>query len=387
MSDINEIRLLVDGQAFEGWTAMKVHRSIEQIAGAFVLQVTLKWTGQDDPYEIREGLPCTLMLGQDTLITGYIDEYHLDFDAESSEVTIHGRDRTGDLVDCAAIFKTGQWHNVGLLQIVKDIASPFNVGVVQDVGVDLGEPFKSFALEEGEKAFDAIDRACRMRAILCTSTPQGEVLLTLASEQTTPVQLIEGLNIKRASAVHSWKERHSKVTLKGQGKGSDDEWGETVAQVKAESNDGEINRYRPLVVIAEHGAGLKALQDRAKWESLVRMGRGKRGHIEVVGWRIGRDGLVGPLWTPNKLVYINSPRMRLDREMLIVGCEYELDDKRGHITRLTFSRPEAFSVVAGVKRSTLSQRINHRTQHEKHQRSKGWDSSFDINIPPHREGT
>lgn len=381
MSDSNRILLVVDGQAFEGWQQVRVQRGIEQIAGQFALQVTLKWAGQDDPYEIREGLPCQVLIGQNVVITGYIDEYEPSYDAESSTVTIHGRDRTADLVDCAAIHKTGQWHNVGLLQIVQDIARPFGLAVVVDEGIDLGEPFKSFALEECEKAFDSLDRACRMRGVLCASTPEGEVLLTRASEDSSEVQLIEGLNIQAASATHSWKERYSQITVKGQGKGDDSEWGQTVAHVKAESQDAEINRYRPLVVLAEHGAGLKSLKERAAWEAKVRMGRGKRGRIDVAGWRTGRDGVVGPLWTPNTLVYINSPRLKLDREMLIVSVEYQIDDKKGRITTLTFCRPEAFEVIAGIRRSRLNQKINHRSQREKHKRGGDWNSSWDLDAP------
>jgi prophage tail gpP-like protein len=382
VSDINRVLLVVDGVAYEGWQQMRVQRGIEQIAGAFVLQVTLKWAGQDDPYEMREGLPCQVLIGQDVLITGYIDEYEPSYDAENSTITVHGRGKTADLVDCSAIYKTGQWHNVGLLQIVQDIVKPFGIGVVVVVDLDLGDPFKSFALEECEKAFDAIDRACRMRGVLCADTPAGEVLLTLTSNESSDVQLVEGVNIKSAGAKHSWKERYSQVTLKGQSKGDDGEWGATVAHIKAQASDAEINRYRPLVVIAEHGAGIATLKERAQWETKVRMGRGKRGHIEVVGWRTGKNGQEGPLWTPNTLVYINSPRLKLDREMLIVDCEYEVDDKKGHSTKLTFCRPEAFEVIAGIQRSKLGSKINDRTQREKHKRGgKKWNSSFTLDAP------
>ena len=119
MTNPNQVQLLVDGQAFEGWTRMEVNTSIEQMAGAFVLQVTLKWDGQTEPYALREGLPCTVQIGADVVITGYIDDYELKFDAASVEVSIHGRDKTADLVDCSAIHKTGQWRNVGLQQILK----------------------------------------------------------------------------------------------------------------------------------------------------------------------------------------------------------------------------------------------------------------------------
>lgn len=367
---LNEITLLVDGTAYGGWQAVEVQRGIEQMAGGFVLQLSDRWDGQAEPYALHEGLACSVKIGPDTVITGYIDDYEVECDPENHTITVHGRDKTADLVDCSAIHKTGQWHNVPLLQIVQDIAKPFGIAVVVDEEADLGEPFKSFALEEGETAFCAIDRACRMRAVLCTSTPLGEVLLTQASDEDSGVQLIEGVNMLVFGARHSWRERHSKVTVKGQGKGDDDENGAAVAQGKGEGQDAQINRYRPLVVVAEHGAGLKSLKERALWEVQVRMGRGKRGHCRVVGWRVGGDGLAGRLWRPNMLVYIDSPRLNLAADMLIVSCIYRRADK-GTETELTFARREAFELVEGIKRSRLSGKINHRTQKEK--KKKGDD--------------
>lgn len=380
MTDPNEITLLVDGQAYGGWERVEIQRSIEQMAGAFVLQVTTKWDGQTEPYQLREGLPCSVLIGGEPVITGYIDDYSPQCDPESSTINIHGRDKTCDLVDCSAIHKSGQWHNVGLVRIVEDICKPFGIAVVVDDAVELGDKFKSFALEEGETAFCAIDRACRMRAVLCTSTPLGEVLLTRASDEDVGVQLIEGVNMKVFGARHSWRERYSLVTIKGQGKGDDDESGEAVAHAKAEAKDEEINRYRPLVVVAEHGAGLKSLSDRAKWEVKVRMGRGKRGTCTVVGWRVGTDGQVGRMWQPNTLVYIDSPRLNLAADMLIVGCTYRISEQ-GKVTELTFARREAFEVVEGVKRSRLAGKINHRSQREKKKKGGGYQASWELSPP------
>jgi prophage tail gpP-like protein len=379
--DANLVKLLVDGQAFGGWKDVAIRQSLECMAGAFHLSVTRKWDGQQEPYKLREGLPCQVLIGDDVVITGYIDEYSPEGDKDSASITVQGRDKTADLVDCSAIHKSGQWLQSGLQRIVTDLAKPFGIGVTLDAGVSLGEAFKSFALQEGEKVFEAIDRACRMRAVLCTSSPTGEVLLTRSGSQSTGVQLIEGVNIETYSARHTWAERFSVVTVKGQGPGDDDEWGAAVAHGKAEAKDAEIDRYRPLIVLAEHGAGLKALKDRATWETQVRMGRGKRGEVTVTGWRTGRDGAIGELWRPNRLVHITSPAMNLDDELLIVGCSYELSNNKGAQTRLTFARREAFEVVDGVRRSRLNGRLNHRSQREKHKKGDGYQPSWDLSAP------
>lgn len=380
----NECALIIDGMAYGGWTRLEVQRGIEQIAGGFVLQLTSRYPGVDMPMQLREGLACEVWLGADKVIAGYIDDYETDDTDTSSSVRVAGRDKTGDLVDCSAIYKTGQWRGVKLQQIVADIARPFGITVAVSPGTDTGDVFKRFALEEGEKAFDAIDRACRLRAVLVTSTPDGNLLITTASTVSSGVHLVEGLNMKKFNSKHSWKERHSEIILKGQVPGDDHEYGAAAAHLKASSKDAEIARYRPLVVIAEHGTSTKSLTDRAAWEIKVRMGRGKRGGCTVVGWRTGKDGQEGPLWQPNTLVQVTSERMNLDMELLIVGCSYQLTEQ-GKVTDLTFARPEAFQLVEGVGRSKLNAKLNDKTQKEKKKKGDGFQPSWELTPPNPRD--
>ena len=390
MSDLdanNQAVLKIGGKEYGGWTRQEVQRGIEQIAGGFVLQLTRQYSvysGADNSVAVREGLPCEVYLGTDLVVSGYIDEYETDDTATSSSIRISGRDKTADLVDCSAIYKTGQWRGVRLEQIVADIAKPFGIKVVVDQGVDTGEVFKRFALEEGEKAFDAIDRACRLRAVLVTSTPDGNLLITTASTEHSGVSLVEGVNMTKFNSKHSWKERHSEIILKGQVPGDDHENGAAAAHLKASAKDAEIDRYRPLVVMAEHGTSTKSLADRAAWEVLVRMGRGKRGGCTVVGWRTGKDGQEGPLWQPNTLVQVISPRMELDMELLIVECHFQLTEQ-GRMTDQTFARPEAFRLVEGVGHSRLNAKLNDKTQKEKKKKSDGVVPSWELTPPNPRD--
>jgi prophage tail gpP-like protein len=380
----NECTLIIDGQAYGGWTRLEVQRGIEQIAGGFVLQLTSRYPGVDVPMQLREGLTCQVKLGNDLVISGYVDDYETDDTDTSSTVRLSGRDKTGDLVDCSAIYKTGQWRGVKLAQIVADIARPFGIAVAVSPGTDTGDVFKRFALEEGEKAFDAIDRACRLRAVLVTSTPDGNLLITTASTVNSGVALIEGVNMKKFNSKHSWKERHSEITLKGQVPGDDHENGAAAAHLKASAKDAELLRYRPLVVIAEHGTSTKSLADRAAWEVKVRMGRGKRGGCTVVGWRTGKDGQEGPLWQPNTRVQVTSDRMNIDRELLIVSCSYQLTEQ-GKVTDITFARPEAFQLIEGIGRSRLNAKLSDKTQKEKKKKGDGFTPSWELTPPNPRD--
>lgn len=361
----HRVELLVAGRAYGGWKRVEVQRSIEQMAGGFVLELTHRWPGVDVAPGLREGLPCQVLIDGEVVITGYIDQFEPDLSDTSCSIRVEGRDKTGDLVDCSAIHQGGQWREARLERIVRDIARPFGLSVVLQAGLDQGAPFKSFALEDGERAFDAIDRACRLRSVLCASTPLGEIWLGEAGDTDTGVTLEEGVNLKRISATHSWKDRYSQIVVKSQTSGDNESWGPNAAQLKADARDEEIDRYRPLVVQAEHGDNRASLKDRAQWEVGVRMGRGKRGKAVVVGWRMGANGRDGGLWQPNTMARVISPRMNLDMDVLIVACLFTLTEQ-GAVTELTFSRPEAFDQVAGVGRSKLRGRLRDKADRRKY---------------------
>lgn len=361
----NVAELKVNGSYYGGWTALQVSRSIEQIAGAFALEFTDRWSGQAQSLPIREGQACEVLLGGDRVISGYVDDADSEFDAHIRSTRVTGRDKTADLVDCSAVFKSGQWRGVKLDILARDLLTHFGIGV--KVETDVGEAFSSFSIEQGETVFECLERAARLRAVLLVSDTAGNLVITRAGSTVVPVGLEEGRNILSGHATFSWKDRHSRYVVKAQAHATDDFYGSQAAAQNGIVDDGEITRWRPLVVLAEdHGSGL-SLEGRAEWERNVRAGRGKRGTITVQGWR-RPDGVI---WQPNTMVSVKAPSLDLDGQMLIVGCSWRLDE-RGTTTELTIGRREAFDLLSGIGRSKLKQRLNHKMEVEKHKKGDRW---------------
>lgn len=357
--------LKVDGAIYGGWKTLRATRSIEQMAGTFDLTITERWPGQAEASPIRPGQVCQLLLDGDPVITGFVDSLAIDFDADSHSLRVSGRDKTGDLVDCSAVYKSGQWHNVKLDQLARDLVKPYGLKVV--VEADVGKAFPSFNIQEGETVFECLDRAARMKALLLTSNPLGDLVITRSGNTRLDVALVEGENIKAARAEFSWKERFSTYTVKGQGRlGADGD--QEHAAGSAKSTDKTISRHRPLIIVADSHSHKTSLRDRAEWERNVRRGRGARGSITVQGWRRSDDAL----WMPNALVAVTSPLIWLDRaEMLIVGCTWTLDE-RGTLTELAISRPEAFQLLEGVGQSKLFGELKTKEQRDKQEKYSDW---------------
>lgn len=356
--------LKVNGAFYGGWKSLRVTRSIEQVAGTFELTVTDRWSDSDTASPIRPGQSCQLLLDGDPVITGYIDDVEPDFDAGAHGIRVTGRDKTLDLVDCAAVFKGGQWSSTTLARLAKDLCTPFGIEVRNEVPV--GKAF-AHTIDPGESAFECLERAARMQAVLLVSNPAGDLVITRAAKTLLPIELVQGRNLLSGRATFSWRERFSSYTVKGQHPGRDGFNGVDAAQPAATFADPAITRHRPKVVLAEtHGHGA-TFRDRAEWEANVRAGRGNRGTLSVQGWR--RED--GPLWMPNALVRARSSILWLDADVLIVGCSWSLDE-RGTRTELSIARPEAFELLNGIGVSRLKGKLNDKSQAEKKKKGADW---------------
>lgn len=348
------VEIKVDGSIYGGWKSARIPFGIEQIANSFELSVTDRWAGQSNPYPIRVGAACQVLIDGEVIITGYVDDNSPEFDDKNHSISISGRDATGDLVDCSAIHKSGQWANASLDKIVRDICAPFSIKVIVDAPV--GERFPTFSIQEGETAHECIDRACRMRAVMPISDGKGNLMITRAKSGAPIASLVQGENIRYARGDFSMRERFSTYYIKGQNRGSDDnaDAPETHTQVSATAKDSFVKRYRPLIVLAEDKGANATFKQRAEWERNVRRGRSARATVRVNGWR----NVSGALWKANTLSRLISTYLGADADLLIVGGTYILDESQGMVTELSLVGREAFDLVAGVKTTKLKAAIN-----------------------------
>ncbi|MEX2630034.1 MAG: hypothetical protein WD341_08860 [Tistlia sp.] len=333
----DDIVLNVGGTEHGGWKSLAVTRSLEELAGSFDLTVSDRWPGSTAGKRIAPGDACTVSLGGELLVSGYVDDVRPRIDADSHEVAFKGRDRTADLVDCSPALEPGEWRNLQLTQLVAAIAEPFGIAVTSQVSV--GEPFATFRLEQGETAFEAIDRAARQRKVLATSDGAGGLVLTRAGAGArAAVALRVGDNVLSGEAVYSQRDRFSTYVIKGQQPG-DDAWGETTAaHVRAEARDPGIRRHRPMTLIADQPGGEASQQARVEWEARTRAARGRRVEISVQGWR---QGEAGPLWRPNVLVDCHHPDLGVETDLLVSSVTFERGGN-GTITRLSLLPADAF---------------------------------------------
>lgn len=332
-----EVVLRTGGQAHGGWKSIRIEQGMDAICGAFDLGVSEMWPGQPSPRRVQPGQACEVLVDGAVVITGYVDVVQVQHDARQHDVRVAGRDRTADLLDCSALWKTGQWKGRTILQIAQDLCSPFGVPVAADV--DVGKALPSFALVQGETVFDALERLARIRALLLVSDGKGGLLITRAGVARVGTALVMGENILAARGSLTLRDRYSQYVAKGQAAGTDFFNGRPAAQITATAADAAVTRYRPLLVLGENQDVAVGLQQRVQWEANVRAARSVEVDITVQGWAHA-DGL----WRPNTLVAVRDQWLGLDHELLVVAVAMELNE-RGTLATLSLTRPDAFTLL------------------------------------------
>ncbi|MGU5686645.1 phage baseplate assembly protein [Aeromonas allosaccharophila] len=345
-----EIILRVDGQIYTGWQKVRINRSLRDVAGDFELSLTRKWKDAT-AMVIKKGSACTVHIGSDLVLTGYVDAFFPSYDADAVEWIVQGRSKTGDLVDCSAIYKSGQWQNVALDQVARDICQPFGIKVA--VECDPGAAFPRVAIEQGEACFELLDRLAKQRAILLTTNESGDLVLTQASSTEMGVSLVLGENILAARGNFSMRDRASEWIVKGSSYGGGATWDDTptstIGGQKATVTDPGVTRYRPRIIIADDITTAAGASTRGQWQMQRSIGEGTQTEITVAGWRTqSMEGSQGPLWRINRLCPIKDEVQLLEETWLIVTVSFSEDDKNGRVTVLGLMPKETMLIPVEV---------------------------------------
>lgn len=310
VDDTDDVVVRVNGTSISGWKTVDVERRLDAVSGTFRLSIQ-----HVEPWPITAGDAVEIYIGDVLLMTGYVDSIDATIDSESSELVVSGRDKTQDLVDCAAPESPTELRSVTLEQIATHVAQPYDVEVITRLNEDL--PFEVWRANAGESAWSAIERGCRKRGALAFADERGRLVLAFPATARTERDIGPG---DWLSASLSWTaaDRFQTYVVTGQRPGNDDAWGAVVAEARGVARDAGVQRPRVLVKVAEGPVNQAEADQYAAWLATVRAARSAQISIKLLGWR--QTPRTGPLWQVNQLVGVNLPRWRLRGELLLINA-------------------------------------------------------------------
>ena len=357
---MSSVVLFVNAQKYAGWKTVQITKNLQAVSAGFSLSVSDKNNAlikrlPSHSVSIRPGDACVIELDGQRIITGYVDKVSPSFDSSQHGLSITGRDKTADLVDCSILNTPGEFNQLKLDRIVSILCKPFGINV--QVETDVGAPIDVFSIQPGESVWEAIERAMRVRGVLIISDGFGDVVITHGPKNKernkeknnrAATALIQGENILSASAEFNHSDRFSVYKVEATSPWSDDLPAEFANAIEGEAKDKNILRYRPKIIKAEAAGSTAQAQTRAGWEAVVRAGRSGAYQITTPGW----TQVNGELWSINTLVAVNSDWLSINGDLLITGVSFSKNNQSGTTTQLTLMRPDAFELKPEIPPDT-----------------------------------
>lgn len=333
------VLLRVNGREWGGWTSGRIAAGIERISRDFNVQITRSWPGDESQVSrrsrIKKGDKVEVLIGDELVITGWVEATPVRYDANSISMGIVGRSKTADLVDCSAT--PSQYNGRSIVQVAADLARPFSINVVDAGGVS--GVLQSVQADQGESVMDVLNKMLGLQQALAYDNAEGDLVIGGIGTVRATTALVLGENILTCDSEQSIKDRFSSYQVSGMRAGNNDDFGEaTTTAIRGMATDTGIARYRPLLVRQTGNATSETCAERSEFEMRQRAARTDEVTYTVQGWHQGD----GKLWQPNMLVDVFDPVLGFDnREMVIAEVVYQ-QDENGTISELRVGPADAY---------------------------------------------
>ncbi|SIP96298.1 phage baseplate assembly protein [Bosea sp. TND4EK4] len=373
------ISLKIDGEIFDQFYRVDLCHDLSELSASFELacrdefRAMQSWdyaTPVDGSGPLDWGKKAEIFVDDELWLIGWIDEVMPDASIGQDGVVISGRDVTGDLVDCPPDPRgKHEYRDLSLTEFAEKLCKPFGIKVRCDT--DVSPNFDKMTVEAGETVLSALSKYAKQRGVLITTDRVGTLVITRSGQERAAAGIRFPGNVTRLRGSFSARERFSDYFVKGQSEKNGGRRGNAAALdataqpldaapsapaaassdpedepegsgtlVMGYAKDSEVTRWRPFIAMARTKATHLDAQRQAEWEMRTRRGKGDK---EDYAWPDFRAN--GELWKPNTISDVVDAYSNIDRDMLIAGVRVTYDD-RGPKSRLRFTGPEAYDVLA-----------------------------------------
>ena len=342
----------LNGKQYRNFMAATVELRLDALCNTFSFQIATK---DNQPLPFRGNEPCRVVVDGELALTGNIEIVDASYSARQHNITVYGRDKTGDLLDSTIGPISDLRPPISLKAIVERVISEIGLTGVEVVDEANAPVFNKaedlVSPEPGENAFEFLEKFARKRQVILSSNKDGNILLTTATPkraQSFIRNVIGGTqnNVKSGTVsydttgrfnVYKFVSSLNPIALNAAGSvGLKD-----VVDQSGQQIDTEIRKGRQMVLVSESPFSSSQNSDRAKWEANIRKSRGRAYSATVQGFRNEN----GDLWAINTLASVNDEFAGISANMLIntIGFSYSLSG--GSETTLGFIDENAYTLT------------------------------------------
>jgi prophage tail gpP-like protein len=340
------VAIAVGGMTLIGWQRVSITRAMEAVPANFTLEVSERYPSAPT-IDLKPGDPCTLKIGGDLVLTGFVDRYETSLTPAAHNIRVMGRSKSQDLVDCSAIFgdpeqPVFQKGTSTVLDIVKALAEPYKITVnsLNGAGTDTSQKVDQININLGETAWEIIDRITKWAGVIVYDLPDGSIVLAISGSERMASGVGIGVNVEAAEVSLSMDGRFSDYEarlLSVQTLGTD--VGPNTPGIGQRVKDPGVPRFRMRYVVSDQFVMDESVAvKRATWELNRNKGRSMALTCTIDAWRDS----AGALWAPNHLAPISAAQLKLPREDWIIASVNYLRDENGQHAALVLMPKEAY---------------------------------------------
>ena len=370
------ITIRINNSIYSNFKSINVALSMETLSGAFDAVATID---QFSNFPIKIGDNVEILVNDQKVLTGFIEELEPRYSADSHEISLSGRSKTADVIDSSLVDNLEIKGDITLKAVIEKILtinSITGINVIEATNIDPFVKGETISAESGEGLFDIIDKYCQKRQVLATTNGDGDIVLTRSSADNLNAQLIfrtkksltqnitnqlitnqtnflnklsinkRENNILSANAFYSTKNRYYKYIVRTQDNmnGINDLGisinGLSSVSKKGEAIDDLIRTTRSIVISADDANTTETAKNKAIWEANIRKARTFEYTCNVQGFMANNNDL----WLPNKLVKVEDNFMSINDFYIIksVAFNYSLD---GSITQIKLVNKNSYTLI------------------------------------------
>lgn len=344
--DLDKVSIIIDGKVHSDWSTYSVDSDFLIPADAWSMRL-----GLPDgvfPAGVKRGAPVQVRVGQEVVMSGRVDRIRRHISRGQFQLSLMGRDNAAVLVDCAAQVFTGQ--EMSLEDVIARVVRPLGITAIE-LHAESSIRNDKVSIEPGERAWDALHRACAGRGLWPWFRPDGTLVIGGPDYTTPPVATLvlrrdgKGNNIISLDDESSEERSFSQLTVLAQGHAHRSnkkslgivDVGDTAAATVDEETtqstgtaetgfhglkftveDPTVTHYRPQVVQMHDADNLAQVQYRAR-KLLADARLAGYSLTAVVHGHRTSDNV---LWQPGQRIHVISEPHGIDGVYFLMGREF-----------------------------------------------------------------
>ena len=340
--------LSVDGQLYTQWKSITVYLCQKQAFNyyRFTCSEFTPFARSFAAQQIRPGSKCSVVLGGELAIEGFVVTRQVAFTEKSHGVEITGKSSTYATVNGAAVVKGGELTDVTFPEAANKLLQPYSLTCTPKPGINM-EKFPRVNVTE-QTCWEVIEKLARQRSIVLGVNPYkgSDFWATPAGYQEGDGEVIEGVNMLEGRETISMELGSGSALTLGQQAPTPQKWGPVVtssplgnqASGFASSMGFDAGPFMPLIGMAEMPAAQGEAAQRSGAEGTAVSGEQIKVEAVLQGWFNGggpKGGRTrGKLWRPWNSVFVKSPMLIMNETLICKSVTFTQDDKSGTRTTL-----------------------------------------------------